>query len=145
MITGGTASIETIEERYRSQPLDDTDIIVVGVDSLETRQSIWNHRHMFGDWSLYLDGRIGYDQASVYAVRNGDEAAAAHYESTLLRPTGELPCGQKATAYICYLIAGMLGSLVVLWLNRQPLPHEMYQKTMLESGAGPFYSVVNAS
>ena len=139
-ITGDTANVEVWPERYRGRIID-SDIVIVGVDSMHVRQQLWDWRDQFPGWKLWLDGRIGHDQMSVYTVLEGDGVQYEYYEQTLQRAQTELPCGQKATAYICSLIAGIMSGMVVSYLNNGLLPREIFQKTGLEGG-GMFFSVI---
>lgn len=84
-------------------------IVISAVDNMDTRRMIWNA------WQadVFLDGRMGGDQAEVYAVRRTDIAAREQYVKTLWREEDawHVPCTSKATMYNCLTIASLLSNL----------------------------------
>jgi len=129
------AKVRVHKTMYGSQPVK-TDVVIVGVDNMEARQQIWTQHKI--DWKLWLDGRIGRDQASVFAVvKDGN---LIPYLSSLQWETAPLPCGMKATAFICGgIVSGMMGTAVARWLNGLDVPAEMYFQGFTPET--PFFSV----
>jgi len=121
---------------YKNQR-EHADIVIVGVDSMEVRREIWANNRIEG-WKLWIDGRMGEDQAGLYIVRENDDYE--WYEESLARPGAELMCGEKATAPICAgLIPGMVGSVIMRYVNGLTVPQSIFVKMLLDFGM--FFSV----
>ena len=99
------------------------DIVFIAVDSLKVRQDIAS---MLGRWNIHLlaDLRMGDTLLSQYTFV-GDEISK--YPGMLEgESTSELPCGNKATAFICYLSAFFAGGLVYDWANEKKPTFEKF-------------------
>ena len=99
---------------------DPFDIVLVGTDSLHSRQEAWDVLHDKTQW--WMDGRMGGPGCDLYVLRVDDTEKAIEYERTLRSPEGHLPCGMKATAFITkgYLM-GMIGDALRDIVNREPV------------------------
>lgn len=130
---GATCAIH--KTKYVSQ-ISRSDVVILGVDSMEARRAIWNRNRI--DWKLWVDARIGRDQASVFAItRNGEKTT---YLNSLEWQTTTLPCGMKATAFICGgIVPGFIGTAVARWMNGLSVPSEMYYQGYLPDA--PFFSI----
>jgi hypothetical protein len=104
----------------QSYEVGDFDIVLVGTDSLHSRQEAWDVLHTKTRW--WMDGRMGGPGCDLYVLRVDDTEKAVEYERTLRSPEGMLPCGMKATAFITkgYLM-GMIGDALRDIVNRAPV------------------------
>ncbi len=129
--------ITPVASRYKGQRVD-ADIVVVTVDSMQARRDIWAVRQRIEGWVLWIDTRMGKDQAGVYVVRTS--ADHAWYEASIAREGAALACGEKATAPISVgLVPGFVGTVVMRYLRGRPMPRSMFAKVLLDDA--PFISV----
>lgn len=90
--------IKAFPELYARQS-ETARIVLCAVDSMPARRRIWKqHRIKGAEW--WLDGRMGGTIWSLYCVNLRDSRQVACYEKTLDMPNGEIPCGEKATAFL---------------------------------------------
>jgi len=128
-------TINAMPYRYRRQHAD-AEIVIVTVDSMIVRQHIWYENRING-WKLWLDARMGKDQAGVYACRGVDDYK--WYVDSINREGAALACGEKATAPICAgLVPGMVGIMVMRYIHGLKVPRSLFTKVLLEE---PFFSV----
>lgn len=133
----GSSAIIPIERNYTGQR-ESADVVIVTVDSMEARRRIWANRERINGWNLWIDARMGKDQAGVYCVRN--EQDIPWYEGSLAREGAQLVCGEKATASICGgYVPGMVGTMIMRYIRDLPMPRSMFVKVLLEPQ--PFFSV----
>lgn len=95
-------------------------VLIAAVDSMAVRKEIYD------GWTgsrcpFLIDGRMGGDQAEVYSVTRGNEAA---YEARLWddKDTSPLPCTSKATMYNVLSIASLIANSTRLLLQDEPVP-----------------------
>jgi len=120
--------INISEEAY-SRQIRDVDIVIITVDSLNMRRTIWNNHRI--TYRLWIDARMGFDQVGVYSHLFG--APVDTYELTLSRPGEPLPCGQKATAPLSIgLVPGLVGTVVMRYLRELPIPSEIFAKVLMD-------------
>ena len=114
-----------------------SNVMVIAVDSLNMRRYIWNnHRY---EYDIWIDARMGDDQAGVYTHVRG--CPTEFYESTMEREEAQMLCGQKATAPLCVgLVPGMVGVVIMRYLNQLSIPKEMFAKVLMPI---MFYSISN--
>jgi molybdopterin/thiamine biosynthesis adenylyltransferase len=87
----------------------DLDILILAVDSFGARDEVYKAFLANGSTTRYLiDGRIGGHAMQVYTLDVTDEAAIGNWLEGLQREAPNLPCGTKATAYICMVVAGSI-------------------------------------
>lgn len=119
--------IEIHEEKYHRQHVE-ADIVVVAVDDMPTRRRIFQQNRIQG-WQWWLDGRMGGTTASLFAFEK-DSPGQSRYENEFLAwPNNELPCGQKATAFLTKgWIPGAIGSVLASIVDGRLVPlWQMYE------------------
>jgi NAD(P)-dependent dehydrogenase (short-subunit alcohol dehydrogenase family) len=122
-------AITPINERYTDQPLGEiviAAIVIAAVDSLDTRQSIWEQVQSSMDTLFFLDGRMAITSMDLYAIDMMDEEAVNKYEESLTGKAEELPCTARATMFNSFIIAGHLVALLVAYLNGWQYPWRFY-------------------
>lgn len=109
---------EDVELRDYFNPRDEHnhhDIWIVGTDTMESRREVWYALDR-GEplFDTYIDARMGGAGFEIYRVAASDFESRRQYRDFSLDNvrTQELPCGQKATAYLTRMIAGMVGEIV---------------------------------
>lgn len=84
------------------------DIVIIGVDSIQARRSIWKQSHLKYNW--WLDGRMGGTTGEIYFFSGQDRERIKWYEDSLELTPRRRPCGEKATAFITKgLMPGIIG------------------------------------
>lgn len=103
-----TSPLRTYAESYARQS-EVARIVLIGVDNMPTRRRIWKQNRIDGKrW--WIEGRMGGTMCTIYCVDLQDSKQVAEYEVTLGDPDGQLPCGEKATAFLTKgMIPGMIG------------------------------------
>ena len=97
----------------------DYDVVLIGTDTLSSRRQSFRHNKL--EYSWWIDGRMGKQLCSVYAVCEGREE---EYEKDLVGKNGVLSCGEKATAYITKgHLQGMIGDALARIINMDRVPY----------------------
>lgn len=97
-------------------------IVISAVDSLETRAKIWAMCRMKQKVKLFIDGRIGGQQISVYAIDPMDYDQAKFYDKTLLKKAEPLPCTQRGVIDVSFFCASLINRMVREYLVKKTLP-----------------------
>jgi molybdopterin/thiamine biosynthesis adenylyltransferase len=96
-------------------------IIISGVDSIGSRQAIWNA--IKGKFDFYIDARMGSLKAEIFIVQRDDET---WYEELLMgMKEDDIPsvaCTEKSTFFCSSMISGIIGSLVMKIATGDKLP-----------------------
>lgn len=138
LLTSTGISITTKNRFYTSQR-EIADVVIVTVDSMEARRFIWERKNISG-WKVWIDARMGFDQCSTTTCIADDPESVAFYEESIARQGADLPCGQKATAFISGgIVVGFVGTIVARYVNGLPLPCELFYKGFVQDA--PFFSV----
>ncbi|MBU1179921.1 ThiF family adenylyltransferase [Patescibacteria group bacterium] len=126
-------SARAVSEKFDgSQEL--SGIVISGVDSMASRQLVWDKVRWNLNVPLYIDGRIGGEVIQVYAIRPNQIEDIEFYENNLF-PDDEvevLPCTERAIMYVGFTIAGLIGAQFKKWLKEEQLFRKItfYLKTM---------------
>ncbi len=99
-------------------------IIISGVDSMRSRQAIWdavqNHAH---EVPLLLDGRIGGENLQLLSVQPSDLDVADEYEAGWLFSddvAAPLPCAARTVIHPPTVLAGLIIAQLTLFLREEP-------------------------
>lgn len=90
------------------------EILIMAVDSMDTRIKIWSAIKTRSDLNWVVDGRMGGEFFSVNVVDMANPQEKSFYEKTLY-PSSEaeqLPCTAKSTMYCASLVAGFMSHQV---------------------------------
>ncbi len=104
-------------------------IVISAVDSMKVRKEIWQgvkHDAQFVD--LYLEGRMGAEVGSVYAIDPKNETDAKWYEDNFLYDDAdalETPCTARAIIYNTFMLAALIGRQVKQHLTGGRVPREI--------------------
>lgn len=105
----------------------ETPLVVVAVDSMATRKSIYEQLRTRLGLRLVLEARMGLELARLYAFKPGDPDHQKKYEKTLYSDdeAAEPVCTARAISYTTFTIAGLLASLVKHELTGGAVPFEL--------------------
>ena len=120
----GTVINDAFPEAYVNQPL--SEIVISGLDSLETRRVLWHQIRCQWVTNLYIDGRMGGEQVTVFPVDIGQpDQVKAYTKSIQPRVVAEdVPCTERAIIYSLWFCAAAIGKIIQAHLTDQVLPTE---------------------
>jgi len=102
--------IKIISEHYKGQsPL--SDIVISAVDSMATRQMIWdNIQNGKSNVSLYIDSRMGAQIANIRTVQLDNPKEVSWYKASLHSDEESeiLPCTARAVIFTVLVTAGLI-------------------------------------
>ena len=99
-------------EKFVAQPV--SGIVVVTVDSMDARITIWRHIRKTRRVELFLDARMGAEVGKVYATRPNDPEDCRAYEAELY-PSIEAfraPCTARSTIYCAAGLSAFLSATI---------------------------------
>lgn len=109
-------------EPYVDQEL--TGIVVVATDSMASRSAVWRRLRESLDVPLLVDGRTAGEELHVHTICPALPADIAWYDASLVpdAEAADVPCSASGAAHVQFVIAGLLATHIVRWVNRQPFP-----------------------
>jgi len=114
-----------VPARYVDQPL--TEVVISGVDSMESRMTIWRSVREKPDVRLYLDARMGLETLMVYAIRPQVREDRVLYSQSLVPDDQTLqePCTARTVCYTPLMASSILCSLVKRFVNDEDMPRRV--------------------
>lgn len=112
--------VQPIAGRFEGQmPL--SGIVISGVDSMASRQMIWEKVKFNINVPLYIDGRIGGEVLQVFTIQPSQIEDIELYESTLFPDSeaAELPCTARSIIYTGFGEAAFICSQLKKWIKRE--------------------------
>lgn len=108
--------------RYQGDPL--SGVVISAVDSMATRSQIWSSIKGNVRVPLYIECRMGGEEARVYALNPVVPSEQREYEKSLYSDgeAVELPCTAQAIIYCPMFVAGTVAKMVQAYAKRQALP-----------------------
>jgi hypothetical protein len=100
-------------------------IVISGVDSMASRQAIWEVVHFDPEIPLYLDGRVGGEVLQLYACFPFDLDSADFYEATLFSDAESEPdaCAARAVIHPVLCLASLIIAQITLYARgKEVLP-----------------------
>lgn len=105
-----------------------TGIIICGVDSMKSRQEIWQAvKASFLDIPLFIDGRSSGEETAIFAFSPSDFESVEKYEDGWLYDDEEAmaeECGARNIGYISMYMAAEFGNIITRF--HRDLPIEFY-------------------
>lgn len=104
-----------------------SEIVISCVDSMTTRQAIWQHVKKQPDVGLYLEARMGAEMCRIYSIKNPSVNDTLWYNDMLYSDEHALPlpCTARATIYTGSLIASLLCYQVKRYAKLQDVSKEI--------------------
>jgi len=102
--------------------------VIVAVDSMSARKTIWEKVRDHVDVRWLIDGRMGAENALLYTIRTGDEDDELSYKKTLYPDENALqePCTAQGTVYTANLLAGEICKALKDALMKKKYPRIMH-------------------
>jgi hypothetical protein len=135
----GATSVEIHKEPFSGQQ-QLTGLVISGVDSMKARQMIWQHVAN-GDVTLYMDGRIGGQNATLLALEPFNFDHTEWYEKHWLfddDKAAPLPCTARTIVYPAVSLGVYMAAYLAAWSRGEPYP----QQTTLGFQGEPYFEVV---
>lgn len=104
-----------------------SDVLIMGVDSMESRKEIFN-LWLNSYCKLLIDGRLSAEKWQVFCLTKSNKAAIKEYKEKWLFPDSEAEgevCSLKQTAYAAQMIGSYITNLYINWcssLNSKAAP-----------------------
>lgn len=106
-------------EKY-SQPinealgLNNSKVIICAVDSLKTRQKIWEILRENTEWDCFIDARMGGEVLRIFVVNSLFKPSMDKYEKSLNTKAKEHeePCTGRAIVYNTQIAGGLVANIV---------------------------------
>lgn len=110
-------AIESLFEEYADSPeYSNPNILIIGVDSLEARRSIWSKLSQLSEKPQWIiDTRMGGEVVRVITFAMEDEKRRSNYETHLFdtnKKPHEEPCTARAVAYNTFFCGGLIANTV---------------------------------
>lgn len=118
--------VDILKERFDgTQSLNG--VVISGVDSMESRQRIWEKAKWNLEIPLYIDARTGGETIQVFTIRPCKIEDIEIYEGNLFgdEEAEELPCTSRAIMYTGFGIASIIGSQFKKWLKDESYARRM--------------------
>jgi hypothetical protein len=117
--------ITAVPEKFQDQPL--SGIVISGVDSMASRQTIWREVRYNMEVPLYIDGRMGGEILQLYIVRPSMLEDVERYEESLFsdEESSDLPCTAQSIIYSVVVLGGLIASQVKKWIRKEKHNHEI--------------------
>lgn len=122
------SDVTAVPDRFEGQtPL--SGIVISGVDSMKSRQMIWDSVKWNLDVPLYIDGRIGGEIIQILTVRPSQIEDIEFYEDPdNLFPdseAAELPCTRRGIIYTGFASAALICSQLKKWIKSEKYPRKI--------------------
>lgn len=107
-------SVTGLHERVSTSTKFKTRVVVSAVDSMSSRDDIWNAVKSDPSVMYYVDGRMGARAGYVFFVNLTDEGSIKEYEATLFPDSeaSEEPCTERATIFCGWGLGSVIASVV---------------------------------
>lgn len=119
------AEVEVHQRFFTADDSIDSAVVIGAVDSMAARQEIWQ-AVANSDASLYLDGRIGGEHFSLFAV---DPLDGDWYKDKCLfddSAVAPLPCAERAIIYTATVLGGIICRHLKEWHQGVQLPDAIH-------------------
>ena len=124
LLAYGAKEVVIKQERFTAQSNLDPGVVICGVDSMAARHEIWQALQAHADTvSLYMDGRIGGENAILLALEPWDARQAERYAKSLHGDdeAQPLPCTQRAIVYPAVALAAFMANTIRVWASGSPI------------------------
>lgn len=110
--------IKTVQEKIDGSNID-TDILVLGTDSMESRKTISEN----AKYSFIVDGRMGGEAILVYSC---PELEIDKYNETLYsdEEASNAPCGGRSIGYVSYIVSALMEIAIKKIILAEEVPFE---------------------
>ncbi len=102
-------------------------IVVSGVDSMDSRQKIWDQIESDPNIKLYVDARLGGEVVEVYSIRPTFREDRKFYKRFLFPDSeaAQLPCTARNIIYNGSTVAGLASAQIKKWIRQEEYPRRV--------------------
>lgn len=99
-------------------------IVIIAVDSMKSRETIWKSIRDQPNVQLYIDARMGLETLIVHTVRPQIKADRVAYSQTIVPDNQALqePCTARTVCYTPLIAASVVCNLVKRFVNQEHVP-----------------------
>jgi len=117
--------LETVSKKWDEETV--SPIMILAVDSMETRKNIYNKLKEKYMVELMIESRMGAENMRIYPLMPSDPKQQEFYEKTLYsdEEASDEVCTNKAIAYNTFVIGGLIASMVKKHLKKEKVPKEL--------------------
>lgn len=117
--------IKQAYRRYMGQSLEG--IVIVTVDNMTTRQSVWKRTKLSRKIFLLIDARMGAEFARVYTIHPVNFEEADFYERNLYNSdeAEHLTCSARSIIYCPTVVAGFIALVIKQYAINHSSPREI--------------------
>ena len=117
--------IKRIPRRYSGQYLEG--VIIVTVDNMTARQTVWKRVKLNLKIPLLIDTRMGAEFARIYTIHPMNIEETDFYEQNLYsnNEAERLPCSGRSIIYCPTVIAGLVALLLKQYAMNRPVQREI--------------------
>lgn len=103
-------------------------VVISGVDSMKSRQDIWEHVRMKPQIQLYIDARMAGQHCQILTVNPTNPKSIKFYEERLTGDENvpDAPCTNRAIIYNTFMIASLICWQVRNYVMNEELPAEIF-------------------
>lgn len=114
--------VERVDERWRLNG-----VVLSAVDSMASRQAIWNCVRYRAGVPLYIDARMGGEVCRVLTIRPADPDDVRLYEASLYDDAvaSDEPCTARAIVYTTLGVASLVANQVKRFVRGQTLQPDL--------------------
>lgn len=124
LLAYGAKEVIIRKERFGAESDLEAGVVICGVDSMSARQDIWQAvQRQADDISLFMDGRIGGENAILLALEPWDSVQADRYAKSLHSDdeAAPLPCTRRAIVYPAVALAAFMANTIRVWACGEPV------------------------
>jgi len=122
-----TTGKQVVAKNVRYEKTKLRGVVIAAVDSMETRQSMWDLVKGDSKVKLFIDPRMGAEVARVYAINPSLPSDQEFFEDNMYTDDEALdaPCNARSINFCPQIIGGIVGSLVKGFAMTQRIPKEI--------------------
>lgn len=123
--TGSNEIVTAIPEKWHGMKM--TGVVVMAVDSMETRKEIFEAHKLHYPCTWMIDARMGAETALLYTINPHDPKDQEFYSKTLYTDEEAVqePCTAKSTTYCALTLSGLVAQAVSDTLARKKYARNM--------------------
>lgn len=124
-LTDGNINIQNINVNEDSIPLIiDSRIVILAVDAIEVRKTIFEALKSTSWPHMLLDGRMSGNVAEIYTVNMDNAESIQNYESSLFLPSeaSVVECSMRSVVYNVFVMGGFITDIVSRVCKSESVP-----------------------
>lgn len=113
--------VTAVNEKFVGQDLEG--VVIMAVDSMEARKTIWEKVKWNPNVLLCIDGRLGGEYLEIYTIGPSRLEDIEYYESRFFsdEEAADLPCTAKGIIYVGGMIASLIANQIKRWAKDEKI------------------------